>query len=315
MPDLAVTLGRLNMRNPLLLASGTVGYGPEYLGLVDFEAVGAVVTKTVTLEPRPGNRPPRLAETPSGLLNAIGLENVGLRAFLEEKLPEAAELPAPIVASVAGATPAEFAELAREIASRQEVSALEMNISCPNVERPRRPLWADPEGVADVVAAARRETDKTLTVKLSPNAADVLSVAEAAERAGADGLVVANTMPGMRIDLARRAPALGNETGGLSGRALLPINLALVWHVAAAVSIPVVASGGISSAEGALEYMMAGATAFQVGTALFADPGAPVSIMTGLIEHMRQDGIETITEYVGLAREETRKCRETIVQD
>ncbi len=315
MPDLGVTVGGLAMRNPIMLASGTVGYGPEYEGVIDFGTVGAIVMKTVTLEPRSGNRPPRLRETRGGLLNAIGLENVGLEAFLADKLPQAAGLGAPLVASVAGKSPSEFAELTREVAARDEVAAVELNVSCPNVERPRRPLWADPEGVEKTVSAARVETQKTLLLKLSPNAADVLSVAEAGERGGADALVVANTLPAMRIDLGKRAPALGNVTGGLSGAALMPVNLSLVWRVYGAVSVPIVGSGGIATASDALEYLMAGATAFQVGTALFADPEAAGTIAEGLLEQMEADGARTPGYYTGLARKETTACRETVGAD
>jgi dihydroorotate dehydrogenase (NAD+) catalytic subunit len=306
--DLHVVVGGLAMRSPVILASGTVGYGVEYAGLVDFEAVGAVVTKTITLAPRAGNKPPRLCETPSGLLNAIGLENVGLDAFLSEKLPESASLPTPLVASVAGQTPDEFAELAAAVGAREEICAVELNISCPNIARPRRPLWADPEGTAAVVAAARAETGKPLFVKLSPNAADAESVAQAAVSAGADALVVANTMPGMRIDIARRGPALGAVSGGLSGAALLPVNLALVWKIAGCVSAPVIGSGGVSSADEALEYLMAGATAVEIGTALFKNPRVASLVVEGLMAHMGRDRIERVTDYVGLAREGTRRC-------
>jgi dihydroorotate dehydrogenase (NAD+) catalytic subunit len=306
--DLRVVVGGLAMRSPVVLASGTVGYGVEYAGLVDFEAVGAVVTKTITLAPRAGNRPPRLCETPSGLLNAIGLENVGLPAFLSEKLPESASLPTPLVASVAGQTPDEFAALAAAVGAREEVGAVELNISCPNVARPRRPLWADPEATAAVVAAARAETGKPLFVKLSPAVADAESVAQAAVSAGADALVVANTMPGMRVDIAKRRPALGAVTGGLSGAALLPVNLALVWKVVGCVQAPVIGSGGVSSAEDALEYLMAGATAVEIGTALFRNPATASRIVEGLAAHMERDGIERVTDYVGLAREATRRC-------
>lgn len=315
MADLAVAIGRLRMRNPIMLASGTVGYGTEYEGLIDFESVGAVVLKTVTPEPREGNAPPRLRETEGGLLNAIGLENVGLAAFLGEKLSEAARLPAPLVASAAAADPGGFAELAREMGARDEIAGIEVNISCPNVERARRPLWADPAGVAEVVAAARAETGKPLLVKLSPNAADVISVAQAAEEAGADALVVANTLPGMRIDLARRAPALGNVTGGLSGPALMPVNLALVWRISREVGIPLVGCGGVGTADHALEYLMAGATAVQVGTALFADPRAPGHIAEGFLERMRADGFESPLSYVGLAHGKATGCTVMVATD
>lgn len=308
MADLHVVVGGLAMRSPVILASGTVGYGVEYAGLVDFEAVGAVVTKTITPAPRPGNKPPRLCETPAGLLNSIGLENVGLPAFLLEKLPASATLPTPLVASVAGQTPDEFAELAGAVGAREEISAVELNISCPNVARLLRPLWADPEGTAAVVAAARAATGKPLFVKLSPNTADAESVARAAASAGADALVVANTMPGMRIDVARRRPTLGAVTGGLSGAALLPVNLALVWKIAGSLSTPVIGSGGVSSAEDVLEYLMAGATAVEIGTALFRDPRVASLVVEGLTAHMERDRIERVTDYVGLAREGTRRC-------
>ncbi|MCK4409106.1 MAG: dihydroorotate dehydrogenase, partial [Candidatus Eisenbacteria sp.] len=264
MPDLTTRIGGLTMRSPVMLASGTVGYGPEYEGVIDFGVTGAIVTKTITVEPREGNAPPRLIETPGGLLNAIGLENVGLTAFLAEKLPEAARLSVPVVASVAGTEPAQFGQLAAAVGERDEVAAVELNISCPNVERPRNPVWSDPAAVAAIVSAARAATDKTLSLKLSPSTSDILSVAEAAERAGADALTVANTLPGMRIDIKRRRPALGNTTGGLSGGALMPVNLALVWKVAGHVSIPVIGSGGIGDTGDALEFLAAGAAAVQV---------------------------------------------------
>ncbi len=317
MVDLSVTIAGLTLATPVMLASGTAGYGPEYADLVDFTKVGAVVTKTVTLKPRVGNSPPRLAETRGGLLNSIGLENVGLDRFLEEKLPEAARLPSLIVASVAGDTPGEFAELCAAVGGRKEIAALELNISCPNIglarePRARRPLWADPDGVAAVVAAARGATSRPLFLKLSPNASDVLSVAEAAERAGADALVVANTLPGMRIDVARRAPMLGNRFGGLSGAALMPVNLALVWKLAGEIGIPIVGSGGIERAEDALEYMMAGASAFQVGTSLFRNPSVVDRIVDGLTRHALTDGIDCLAGYTGLAKEVDTPCQQTV---
>lgn len=302
MADLTTTFVGIALRTPIMLASGTAGYGAELAGLVDLAHVGAIVTKTVTHVPRAGNRPPRLAETPSGLLNAIGLENVGVERFLLEKLPAAAALGPPVVVSIAGDDPDGLARLASLVGSRSETAAIEVNISCPNIERARRPAWDDPEATARIVAAARRATGKPLLVKLSPNTADALGVAEAAEHAGADALVVANTLPGMRIDIGARRPALGNATGGLSGRAILPVNLALVWKIAGGVSIPVVGSGGIACAEDALEYLMAGACAVQVGTALFLDPETPGLIARGLLKHMRRDGLESVQEYVGLAR-------------
>jgi len=310
-PDTSVRIGGLQMRNPVLLASGVVGYGPEYEDLIDYETAGAIVTKTVTPEPRAGNAPPRLAETPGGLLNAIGLENVGLERFLADKLPETARLPLPVVASVAGRDPGEFSELAEALDARGEIAAVELNISCPNIERPRNPVWADPGAVSEIVSAARSATGKTLILKLSPNTSDILSVAEAGERAGTDALTVANTLPGMRIDLEARRPSLANTTGGLSGRALLPVNLALVWKVAGHVSVPVIGSGGVSTAADALEYLIAGACAVQVGTALFADPEAPAKMAEGIALYMERNGIETMEELVGLAREERTVCTGT----
>jgi dihydroorotate dehydrogenase (NAD+) catalytic subunit len=306
-PDLATSVGGLKMRNPLMLASGTVGYGSEYADLLDFEAVGAVVMKTVSLEPMPGNRPPRLVEAPSGLVNSIGLENVGVESFLRDKLPGAAFLPAPLVASITGPGPRAFAELVARVGEHAEVSAVELNVSCPNVER-RRPVWDDPDAVAEIVGHARAASERPLFLKLSPNTARAVDVARAAELAGVDALVVANTMPAMRVDLERRTPALGNTYGGLSGPALLPINLALVWKVAGAVSVPVIGCGGITTAEDVLEYLMAGATAVQLGTALYGDPEAPANVVRGLLRHMEKDGAKSIDHYVGLAREETVRC-------
>ncbi len=307
MVEPSVELAGMTLGTPLVLASGTVGYGPEYEGLIDFTRVGALVTKTVTLRPRAGNPPPRLAETRGGMLNSIGLENVGLERFLREKLPEAAALPTRIIASIAGETPDEFARLAGAVGDSGKVAALELNISCPNVRGARGtrtglPLWADPEGVAGVVAAARGATDRPLLLKMSPNVADALSIAQAGEAAGADALVVANTLPGMRIDVDAALPALGNRFGGLSGPALRPVNVALVWKLSDAVGLPIVGSGGIERTEDALEYMMAGACAFQVGTALFRDPSVVAHIMDGLTRRARADGIKRLAGYTGLAR-------------
>jgi dihydroorotate dehydrogenase (NAD+) catalytic subunit len=245
------------------------------------------------------------------MLNAIGLENVGLERFLEEKLPEAVRLPVAIVASVAGTEPAHFERLAGELGGREEVSAIELNISCPNVERPRNPVWSDPGAVREVVSAARGATGCTLILKLSPNTSDIMSVAEAGESAGADALTVANTLPGMRIDTDRMRPALGNVTGGLSGRALLPVNLALVWKVAGHVGVPVIGSGGVADAGSALEYLAAGAVAVQVGTALFSNPAAPAEIVAGLTNYLQERNLDCIEELIGMAREEKRVCAKT----
>lgn len=312
MPDLATGIGELRLRNPVILASGTVGYGPEYEGLIDFSEVGGLVTKTVTREPRQGNPPPRLSETDAGLLNSIGLENVGLAAFLNEKLKYSAALPTALIVSIAGGDPDEWKALADSLGSREEVSAIEVNISCPNIERAVRPVWADPEATSDIVAAVRGATGTTVIVKLSPNVADITSIAKAAEAAGADALTVANTLTGMRIDVEKRAPTLGSVTGGLSGPAIRPVNLANVWKIRGAVSIPIIGSGGVTSARDALEYLMAGASAVEVGTAVFGNPGCAAKIAQDLSARMRQDGLETVSEYVGMARKETRKCRESI---
>jgi len=304
MPDLRVEIAGLELRNPLILASGTVGYGPEYESLIEFETVGAFVTKTVTVEPRAGNAPPRLVEAGGGLLNAIGLENVGLAAFLEEKLPEAARLGAPLIASVAATSDDQLETLAGEVGRRPEVSALELNISCPNVDRTENPLWNDPEGTASFVGRARAATSKPLFLKLAPQTASIEAVALAAEDAGADALVVANTMTGMRIDRRTRRPVLGNATGGLSGPPLKPINLALVWRVGSRVGIPIIGSGGVSNADDAVEYLMAGSTAVELGTILYRSPGAATEIVGGLIDIMEEDGTERISTYIGAARGE-----------
>lgn len=292
-PDLSVTVGKLKLRNPVITASGTFGYGEEFQEYVDLEKIGAFVTKGLSLKPRAGNPTPRIVETPGGMLNAIGLQNVGIDAFISQKVPFFRTVATPAIANFFGNTPEEYAELAARLDAIPEVAALEVNISCPNVKQGGIVFGTDPICAAGVVAACRAATSKTLVVKLSPNVTDIVEMATACEAAGADALSVINTLTGMAVDLERRRPVLANITGGLSGPAIKPIALRMVWQVAKVVKIPVIGIGGIMNAVDALEFILAGATAVQVGTASFVNPGAAQEIAAGmerwLVEHAESD--------------------------
>ena len=280
-PDLSVEIAGLRLRNPVMTASGTFGYGEEFSQYVNLETIGAFVTKGLSLKPRAGNPTPRIVETPGGMLNAIGLQNVGIDAFIQKKVPFLRTVNTPAIANFFGYTPDEYAELAAILDTIPEVRALEVNISCPNVKQGGIVFGTDPGCAASVVAACRAATKKPLIVKLSPNVTDIVEMALACEGAGADALSVINTLTGMAIDLERRRPVLANVTGGLSGPAIKPVALRMVWQVARAVKVPVIGIGGIMSATDALEFMLAGATAVQVGTASFVNPGAAQEIEIG----------------------------------
>jgi len=312
-PDLSVRIGPLVLPNPVGVASGTFGYGQEYADLVDIDALGALYTKAVTLEPRIGNRPPRLAETPRGLLNSIGLANPGVDEFIAEKLPGLKALACPVIVNVSGSTEEDYLEVLRRIeqavgapgAGRSGVDGYEINVSCPNVAHGGMSFGTDPELVERLTATLRRSTQRALIVKLSPNVTDITLVAKAAERGGADGLSCINTLVGMKIDVDRCIPMIARGTGGLSGPAIRPVGVASVWKVAKAVSIPVIGLGGISTASDALEYLLAGAVAVQVGTALFSDPRAPGTILSGIMEWMERKGIRDISGIRGMLRIKT----------
>lgn len=298
-PDMTVTCAGLMLRNPVMTASGTFGYGEEFAGYVDLEKIGAFVTKGLSLKPRAGNPTPRIVETPGGMLNAIGLQNVGIDAFIEKKVPFLRTVDTPAIANFFGNTVDEYAEMTRRLDEIAEVAALEVNISCPNVKQGGIVFGTDPACAASVVTACRAATTKPLIVKLSPNVTDVVAMARACEDAGADALSLINTLTGMAIDLNRRRPVLANVTGGFSGPAIKPIALRMVWQVAQAVKLPVIGIGGIMSATDALEFMLAGATAVQVGTASFINPGAAEQIAEGMEQWLADNGVADIKSLIG----------------
>jgi dihydroorotate dehydrogenase (NAD+) catalytic subunit len=300
--DLAVRLGPLALANPVLVASGTFGYGDESGDLTEVPRLGGIVTKTLTLEPRAGNPPPRVAETPSGMLNSIGLENIGVRAFLRDRLGPLSRLGPAVIVSVGGRTIEEFEEMMRLVGGADGAAAIELNISCPNVKEGGHEWSASPEPAARVVAAARRLTRKPLVAKLSPNTGRLADVARACVEAGADILSLVNTYVGMAVDVRRRRPVLGAVTGGLSGPAIRPLAVARVHEAARAVRAPLIGMGGITCARDALEFMIVGASAVQVGTATFADPRAAESVLDGLRDFCVEEGIARITDLVGALR-------------
>jgi dihydroorotate dehydrogenase (NAD+) catalytic subunit len=301
-PSLAVRLGSVDLRNPVLLASGTCGYGTELEGWTDLAALGGLVAKSVTLEPRAGNPMPRTAECAAGMLNAIGLANVGVEAFCREKLPALRRAPCAVVANVAGSTAEEYVRVVQRLETEPGPAAVELNVSCPNVHEGGIEFGRDPRVLAELVSAVRAVTRRPLWVKLSPNVTDIVPLARAAAEAGADALTVANTLVGMRMDIERRRPVLANVTGGLSGPAIKPVALALVYKTAGAVAIPVIGCGGIESAADAVEFLLAGATAVQVGTATFREPGAAARIAAGLREHLRRHRLSAVSELIGAGR-------------
>lgn len=294
--DLTVSLGRLSLANPVIAASGTFGYGVEYSPFVDLNCLGGFCTKGLSLKPRIGNPVPRMVETPSGMLNAIGLENIGLDGFVREKMPLLHQYKTRIIVNFFGESVEEYAEMARSLSDVARIDALEMNISCPNVSEGGVFFSSDPRLVQMVVTKVRKVTDKFLMVKLSPNVTDIAEIARAAEAAGADAISMINTCLGMVIDLESRKPFLANITGGLSGPAIRPIALALVYRTARAVKIPVVGMGGIFCAEDALQFLMAGASAIQVGTANFIEPSATIKILNGIRSYCLSYGIKKLAD-------------------
>jgi dihydroorotate dehydrogenase (NAD+) catalytic subunit len=284
-------IGSLELRNPVLTASGTCGYGVELSPYFDLSRLGGLCTKGISLLPRPGNAPPRVCETPAGMLNAIGLANVGVEAFVSEKLPPLREAGATVIANVLGADAGEFARLAERLDGVEGIHGLELNVSCPNVAHGGLELGTDPERIREVTAGVRARTRLPLIVKLSPETSDVGRLARAAEAGGADAVSVMNTIRGMAIDVRTRRPRIGRVFGGLSGPAIRPIAVRLVFETSRAVSIPVIGVGGVASWRDAVEMMLAGATAVQVGTATFVDPRAPFAVLEGLEAHCRAEGI------------------------
>lgn len=298
--DLSVRIGPLRLRNPVLTASGTFGYGDEYAHVVDVKALGGVVTKTITLEPRSGNPPGRIAETAGGMLNSIGLENVGLERFRREKLPRLQALGATIVVSLGGETAAELERLLEALGRERAIAGFELNFSCPNVARGGARYWAVPRRLERTLARLRPLTRRALIAKLSPDVTSVGDLARACEQGGADAVTACNTFVGMAVDLARLRSRLGRATGGLSGPAIKPLALARCHEAARAVRIPVIGSGGILDARDALEYLAVGARAVQVGTATFLQPDAALRIVAGLRAALAQRGIGRVREWSGV---------------
>jgi dihydroorotate dehydrogenase (NAD+) catalytic subunit len=298
-PDLSVEIAGIKLRNPIMTASGTFGYGSEFAPYMDLESIGAIITKGLSLSPRAGNPTPRIVETPGGMLNAIGLQNVGIDAFISEKLPFLRTVATPVIVNIYGNTPEEYGELARRLDSVKEVAGVEVNISCPNVKQGGIVFGTDPDAAYEVVKLVRDATIKPVIVKLSPNVTDIVRMANACADAGADALSLINTLTGMAIDLAMRRPVLANITGGLSGPAIKPVALRMVWQVARAVKLPIIGIGGIMTATDALEFMLAGATAVQVGTANFLDPAASHTIARDMERYLLDNGIADVKELIG----------------
>jgi len=297
--SLKVKIGGINFENPVLVAGGTFGYGEEYSQLIDVNELGGIVTKTVTMEPREGSLPPRLAETPAGLLNAIGLENPGVEAFLKTKLPFLQKLNTRIIVNIAGEEKEDYFHVGERLNQSEGIDGLEVNISCPNVQRGGSILGTDPELVFSLVKGLKNVVDFPLIVKLTPNVTDIVEIAQAAEEGGADALSLINTLWGMAIDVERRKPKLGNITGGLSGPAIKPVAVRIVWQVFRKVDLPIIGMGGIMNAEDALEFILAGASAIAIGTANLVDPQTPLKVKEGIKEYLKKKGISNFRELIG----------------
>lgn len=293
----------LHLANPVMTASGTFGYGMEYEHLFDIQKLGAIVCKGTTLGPRDGNPQPRIIETASGLLNSIGLQNIGVDALIKEKAPVWAKWTVPVIVNIAGKTIEEYSELAGKLDNIAGISGIEVNISCPNVKAGGAEFGADPLSAAKVTDAVRKATSLPMIVKLTPNTSEVVRIAQAVTEAGADALCLINTLKGMAIDIKTRKPLPGNGYGGLSGPAIKPVALFMVYEVSRAVKIHVIGCGGITTAKDALEFIMAGATAIQVGTASFLNPRAPADVLEGIEGYLQAEKIENINALIGIARQ------------
>jgi dihydroorotate dehydrogenase (NAD+) catalytic subunit len=306
-PDLSIQLAPGNSRglllaNPVITASGTFGYGTEYAEVIDTQRLGAIICKGTTLKPRPGNPQPRLVETVGGVLNAIGMENIGVDALIRDKAPVWAGWRVPVVVNILGEAVKEYAKLARLLDDTAGVSGIEVNISCPNVSAGGIEFGSSPQAAASVTAAVKANTSLPVIVKLSPNVTDITEIACAVVEAGADAVSLINTLKGMAIDVVSRRPVLGNACGGLSGPAIKPVALHMVYQVAGAVEVPVIGCGGIASAADALEFILAGASAVQVGTATFTNPRAPLDVLEGIEHFMEREGVHRLSEIIGAAR-------------
>jgi dihydroorotate dehydrogenase (NAD+) catalytic subunit len=299
--NLQTEIAGIVMKNPLLPASGTYGYGKEYLPFFTPELFGAVVTKGVSVNPWMGNPPPRVLETPSGMLNAIGLQNPGVEKFIREALSFLKTYQTPVIVNIVGKTIDEYIAVAERLSDYPEIAGFELNISCPNVKEGGIAFGTDACVAYEITKAVRKATRLPLIVKLSPNVTDIALIAQKVADAGADALSLINTLLGMAINLKQRRPFLGNHVGGLSGPAIKPVALRMVWQVAQKVSVPIIGMGGIATAEDALEFIMAGATAVAIGTAMFRDPAAPQKVLAGMVDFMEREGIESLEEIRGAA--------------
>ena len=299
MADLKVSIGALSLKNPVMTASGTFGYGLEFQDLVPLDGIGAVIVKGTTLHPREGNDYPRMAETASGMLNCVGLQNKGVDYFCEHIYPQIKDIDTQMIVNVSGSTVDDYAECAARIDALEQIPAIELNISCPNVRQGGMAFGTTCEGAASVVRAVRERYHKTLIVKLSPNVTSIADIACACEAAGADAVSLINTLMGMSIDIERRRPRLSIATGGLSGPAVKPVAVRMVWQVAKAVGIPVVGLGGIMTAEDAIEFFMAGATAIEIGTANFINPRATIDVRDGINDWLDSHGCQSLRDIIG----------------
>jgi len=297
--DLETDIGGIILKNPVMTASGTFGYGREFEPFADLNRLGGIIVKGLSLTPSKGNPPPRIMETPCGMLNAIGLENVGLDAFITEKLPFLRQLDTPVFVNIYGNTMEQYAELAARLDGVDGVAGIEVNISCPNVKAGGIAFGTDPKAAYHVVKAVREKTRLPTIVKLSPNVTDISVIAKSAEDAGADAISLINTLTGMAVDLRSRRPQLANITGGLSGPAIKPIALRMVWQTVQTVAIPVIGIGGIMNADDALEFLVVGAAAIQIGTANFVNPYIAIDVIDGIMKYMRNHKIKKITEIIG----------------
>lgn len=299
MADLSVNIGSLNLKNPVMTASGTFGYGLEFADFVDLSQIGGIIVKGTTLHPRQGNAYPRMAETAQGMLNCVGLQNKGVDYFCEHIYPQIKDIDTNMIVNVSGNSPEDYAECAARIDALEEIPAIELNISCPNVKHGGMAFGTTCEGAASVVKAVREAYHKTLIVKLSPNVTSITDIALAVQDAGADAVSLINTLMGMAIDAEKRKKLLSIGTGGLSGPAVKPVALRMVYQVAHAVSIPVIGLGGISSATDAVEFLLAGASAIEIGTANFLDPAITVKVANGINEYLERHGFQSVKDIVG----------------
>lgn len=298
-PDLCTKIGSITLKNPVITASGTFGYANEYKEFVNLNKIGGIVVKGLSLEPCAGNPSPRVIETPCGLMNAVGLENVGIDLFIKEKLPFFKTISTPVFANIYGKTIEDYAQLAKRLEPFDEIAGIEVNISCPNVKAGGVAFGVDPSIAYSVVKAVREHSSKTIMVKLSPNVTDITVIARSVEDAGADAISLINTLTGLSINIETKKPRLANITGGLSGPAIKPVALRMVWQTAQTVKIPVVGIGGIMNADDAIEFIIAGATAVQIGTANFLNPNCSVEIADGILKYLKRKKIKSVVDLIG----------------